>query len=134
MISRTLLFVTLLFFMGFNLSVSAQENEAAPNNESLPFEMKQESADKPDLKKIILILFFMVVLILAVVFFLKKIVYSSQKKLPNSSLIGLLSSKKVSMKLTVHLIEIENIKYIIAEKDNAISVLPHTTNQSHELL
>ena len=85
----------------------------------------KDQAELPSLSK----LTFVLVLCFIIVFFgiaaMKKYFYKKEIFPERSSVIELVSSKRISTKLTMHLIDVENCRYIIAEREGSIAISPH---------
>jgi flagellar biogenesis protein FliO len=112
-------------FSSFTIASVSEENSLSLNaKEQISFPMR-ESAEFPSLSKVMGVLFLGGVLVFGAVFLLKKYVYKSLYVHDETSVINIVSSKKITTKLSAHLIEVRKNKYLIVEKGVSITVVDH---------
>ncbi|EGG95026.1 hypothetical protein IMCC1989_1976 [gamma proteobacterium IMCC1989] len=100
-------------------SATAKETK---KTDTISFAMKKER-ESPSLVKVSLVFMFGIFLIFSSVFLLKKYVYKSLKIEGKTAGIDIIESKRITMKLTIHRIKIDNEYYLLAEKGDSLVFL-----------
>jgi flagellar biogenesis protein FliO len=127
MIRLCAVFLCLCVFSSVAFSNDTNKEAFSAEKEiKLVFPMK-EKAELPSLTKISSVLFLSIVLIFGVVFFLKRYFYPSSTVFKEHSSIQLISSKRITTKLSAHHIKMNEQSYLIVDKGDAISVTVHLT-------
>ena len=100
--------------------------EVAEAEQNLSFSMKETEDGVPGLGKLVAVFVIVIALATVVIAVLKRSLYRDKQLFSGAaSVISVEASKRLSVKTTVHLVSIEGVKYIVVEKENAISILPH---------
>lgn len=132
---RYLIVFCTIFYSSFLFSENLSEDSpylAKDSNEtessSISFEMKRDSdsAQLPSTGKVLVVLSVVTIMAFAAVFLLKRFGYGEKKVFVDTSIIKILASKKLSVKSTVHYIDVDGVTYVITEKDNAIALSRHS--------
>lgn len=127
------IFIGLLWLTMISPTTLSQEENIAnsqmeSNAQSISFSMKKEG-DLPSVSRISFALLLVILTAFSIIYLLKKYYYKSQAPSHMAKSIELIESKRVGLKLNIHLIKIENAKYIVAEKGESLTILQQMDNQ-----
>lgn len=96
--------------------------EEIKNTSDISFSMKKES-ESPSILKISLVFMLGILLIFLSVLFLKKYIYKPLNTYGLATGIEIIESKKITMKLTIHRVKVDNERYLLAEKGDSLVFL-----------
>lgn len=121
--TRGIILILFLLYTSFTpaLADDLVKNERT-NSPSVSFSMKQ-SNELPSFSTLFFALLLCVVITLLALYLLKKYHYRLSKFSRKTSSIELIESKRIGMTLNIHLIKIENKKYILAEKGDRVEIV-----------
>jgi flagellar biogenesis protein FliO len=113
-------FVFFLFFLHFeNVAGETSDVLAEDTSEKIEFPMRQE-APQVSLQKISIVFVFLMAAVFLVIYLLKKYIYKLPSASGVSACVQHLESKKITTKLTVHVVKVDSESYLIAEKNDSL--------------
>lgn len=116
----------------FGQSQSAENLSVDSEVSTIGFKMRESKGVTvlPSISKLALLFLLVIIIAFIIAFLLKRFGYGEKKIFNDSSNIKVLSSKKISVKSTIHLVDIDGRQYLIVEKDNAICITSHNSTSN----
>jgi len=105
--------------------VKVQEKEIV-EEQRIPFSMR-DKGELPNVGRIFFAVIVSIALVFFIAFFLKKFFYNPSLLKDEKGFINIIKSKKITTKLTAHVIGVDNKSYLIVEKGDSVSLLHHGT-------